>query len=120
MIVWIEIFEQALMNEQFKERFIEIVSKAKGDRSQAQFAHEIGVSSAAVQKWLSGGGFPSSENLEKIAKAAGLSGIDALRNYLKGETGEAQSDAPKAAEEVLPLVQKLDKEQRKRTPCNGN
>ncbi len=63
MIMWIEILEQALMSEQFGERFREIVARAKGDRSQTEFAKELGISSSAVQKWLAGSGFPSAEYL---------------------------------------------------------
>lgn len=100
------------MSNQFAERFQEIVSRAKGDRSQSEFARELGVSSSTVQKWLAGDGFPSSDNLEKIAKAAGLSGVDALRNYLKGEA--ASSKSVMSAEEILLLAKGLSKKQRKR------
>ncbi|MCC5636371.1 helix-turn-helix domain-containing protein [Nostoc sp. CHAB 5844] len=112
--MWLEILEQVLMNRQFGERFREILNRAKGDRSQSELAKLLGVSSSAVQKWLSGNGFPSSDNLEKIAKAAGLSGVDALRNYLKGEEGVAQGDAPLSAEEAFISVRGLSKEERKR------
>ncbi|MEH1786536.1 MAG: helix-turn-helix transcriptional regulator [Nostoc sp.] len=112
--MWLEILEQALMSsEHFGERFQEIVNRAKGDRSQGDFARELGVSPSAVQKWVSGNGFPSSENLEKIAKAAGLSGVDALRAYLKGEPAPSES-SPKSAEEVLLITKHLSKEERKR------
>ncbi|MCC5618830.1 helix-turn-helix domain-containing protein [Nostoc sp. CHAB 5836] len=100
------------MSEQFGERFREIVDRAKGDRSQSALARELGVSSSTVQKWLSGNGFPSSENMDKIAKKAGLSGIDALRSYLKGEA-ESSADTM-SPEEIFLLSKKLSKEQRKR------
>ncbi len=100
------------MSDQFAGRFQEIVNRAKGDRSQSEFARELGVSSSTVQKWLAGNGFPSSDNLEKIAKSAGLSGVDALRNYLKGEVATAKS--PMSPEEILLLAKGLSKKQRKR------
>jgi transcriptional regulator with XRE-family HTH domain len=102
-----------LMSGENRERLIEIITRAKGDRSQGELAAELGVSSSAVQKWLSGAGFPSSDNLEKIAKAAGLSGLDALRAYLRGVEGD-QKEHSKVAEEILPIVQQMDKEERKR------
>lgn len=102
------------MSDQFTEHFQEIVNRAKGDRSQSEFARELGVSSSTVQKWLAGNGFPSSDNLEKIAKAAGLSGVDALRNYLKGERSGDFAQNPISAEEILLLTKELSKEQRKR------
>jgi transcriptional regulator with XRE-family HTH domain len=111
-MMWMEIFEQVLMSDQFGERFQEIVSRAKGNCSQGEFARELGVSSSTVQKWLAGNGFPSSDNLEKIAKAAGLSGVDALRNYLKGEVTTTKS--PMSTEEILLLAKGLSKKQRKR------
>ncbi|QKQ75567.1 helix-turn-helix transcriptional regulator [Nostoc sp. TCL240-02] len=112
--MWMEIFEQAVMSDQFGERFREIVKRAMGDRSQTAFARELGVSSSTVQKWLAGNGFPSSDNLEKIAKSTGLSGVDALRNYLKGDM-QSDSDArPMSPEEIFLLAKQLTKEQRKR------
>ncbi|NDJ20923.1 helix-turn-helix domain-containing protein [Nostoc sp. B(2019)] len=102
-----------MSNDQFGERFREIVNRAKGDRSQTEFARELGVSSSAVQKWLAGNGFPSSENMDKIAKKAGLSGIDSLRSYLKGEAASSSTDAL-SPEEIFLLSKKLNKEQRKR------
>ncbi|MEH1790349.1 MAG: helix-turn-helix transcriptional regulator [Nostoc sp.] len=108
-----EIFEQVLMSDQFGERFREIVKRAMGDRSQSEFARELGVSSSAVQKWLAGNGYPSSDNMDKIAKAADLSG-DALRGYLKGEEVASNCDEHISPEEIFLLAKKLTKEQRKR------
>ncbi|MEH1808531.1 helix-turn-helix transcriptional regulator [Nostoc sp.] len=102
------------MSDQFGERFREIVKRAMGDRSQTAFARELGVSSSTVQKWMAGNGYPSSENMDKIAKKAGLSG-DALRSYLRGE--EIASDSGETArspEEIFLLAKRLTKEQRKR------
>ncbi len=103
-----------LMSSENRERLIEVITRAKGDRSQSEFAAELGVSSSAVQKWLSGSGFPSSDNLEKIALAAGLSGLDALRAYLRGAEGEFVKEHPKVAEEILPIIEQMNKEERKR------
>ncbi|MHC5779220.1 MAG: helix-turn-helix domain-containing protein [Nostoc sp.] len=113
--MWMEILQALMDKEQYGERFIEIVTRAKGDLSQTKFARELGVSSSTVQKWLAGNGFPSSENMDKIAKKAGLSGIDALRNYLKGEEVKSDSgDQPISPEEIFLLAKRLTKEQRKR------
>lgn len=115
MIMWMEVFEQVLMSDQFGERFREIVKRAMGDRSQTAFARELGVSSSTVQKWLAGNGYPSSENMAKIALSAGLSGLDALLNYLKGEEVVSDSDEQRTSpEEIFLLVKRLTKEQRKR------
>ena len=112
-MMWMEIFEQALMSDQFAERFKEIVNRAKGDRSQSALARELGVSSSTVQKWLSGNGHPSSENMAKIAKKAGLSGSDALLNYLKGQPESSGADTI-SPQEIFLLTKKLSKVQRKR------
>lgn len=106
--MWMQIFE-LIMSDQFG-RLIEIVQRAKGDRSQAEFAREIGVSPATVQKWLAGNGYPSSENMEKIARVAGLS-LDALHAYLKGEA--RQQNAERSPEEIFLMSKNLSKEQRK-------
>ncbi|MEH1821508.1 MAG: helix-turn-helix transcriptional regulator [Nostoc sp.] len=115
MIMWMEIFEQVLMSDQFEERFQEIVKRAMGDRSQSSLARELGVSSSTVQKWLSGNGHPSSENMAKIAKKAGLSGVDALLSYLKGEeVANDSGEQPISPEEIFLLAKRLTKGQRKR------
>lgn len=114
-MMWMEIFEQVLMSDQFGERFQEIVKRAIGDRSQSAFARDLGVSSSAVQKWLAGNGFPSSDNLEKLAIAAGLSGVDALRSYLRGEEVKSDSDDQSISpEEMFLQSKKMTKKQRKR------
>ncbi|MCC5618831.1 helix-turn-helix domain-containing protein [Nostoc sp. CHAB 5836] len=109
--MWLE-FRQILMDDEARERLAKIANKAKGERSQSQFAMDLGVSLGAVQNWLKGQGMPSAKNLEKIAMAAGMSLEELFSEISGGESEEVYS--PKVAEDVLQLAKKLDKEQRAR------
>lgn len=110
MSMLLEILGLLMMDGDAKKRLAMIVAKAQGERSQRQFAKDLGVSQGTVQNWLGGVGFPSSENLERIAVAAGMT-LEELFNQVKGEESIS---APKVAEDVLQLARQLDKRQRKR------
>ncbi|WP_099067897.1 helix-turn-helix transcriptional regulator [Nostoc linckia] len=107
--MWAEI-ELLAMDDDAKRRLAQILARAQGVRSQRQLAMDLGVALGTVQNWLQGQGFPSSENLEKIAVAAGMS-IEELFNQIKGEN---VSYSPKVAEDVLTIALQLDVEQRRR------
>ncbi|HYX15074.1 MAG TPA: helix-turn-helix transcriptional regulator, partial [Nostoc sp.] len=95
--MWLAI-RQILMDEQARKRLAEIVIQARGERSQSQFAADLGVSLGAVQNWLKGQGMPSAKNLEKIATAAGMS-LEELFTEINGGESE-QVYRPHVAEDV--------------------
>ena len=103
------IIEFLEMDELARQRLIELLMRVQGDRSQRIFAKELGVSTGALQNWLLGR-VPSSENLEKIAAAAGMS-IQELFNQINGES---PAYSPQVAEEVLEVALQLNDEQRRR------
>lgn len=96
------------------QRLSELVKNIRGERTQRQFAKQIGVSFAAVRSWEEGESYPVLENLGKIASACGMT-LEELLAYLKGEI-EAGELAPRAriAEDLLPYVNDLPREERKR------
>ncbi|BBD69557.1 helix-turn-helix domain-containing protein [Nostoc commune NIES-4072] len=109
--MWLEI-RQILMDDQARKRLAEIVIKIRGERSQSQFAMDLGVSLGAVQNWMKGQGMPSAKNLEKIATAAGMN-LEELFSQINGDDPK-EIYSPKVAEEVMQVARKLDIEQRKR------
>lgn len=99
------------MDSAAKKRLAQILIRVQGDRSMRQFAMDLGVSLGTVQNWLQGSGFPSADNLGKIATAAGMS-IEELFNEVRGQ--EKTPYTPKMAEDVLQVALLLDDEQRRR------
>lgn len=97
------------MDEAGRRRLAELVKRLQGDRSQRKFASDLGVSPGALQNWLQGR-VPSSENLENLAIAAGMT-IEELLNEIRGET---TAYTPKVAEDVLQVALQLDNEERRR------
>ncbi|MGL4620524.1 MAG: helix-turn-helix domain-containing protein [Chroococcidiopsis sp.] len=102
------------MDEDKRIRLSEVVKKARGKRTQRQFAKYLGVSFAAVRSWEEQESYPGLPNLEKIAASSGMS-TDDLLAYLKGEItyGEASPKA-KTAEDLLPFVDNLPASERKK------
>ncbi len=105
-----EIYGLLVMDEESRKRLAEILQKAKGERTLRQYAKDLEVSLGAVQNWISGKIFPSSEMLEKIAKSAGIS-LEEFFVQIRGESVKS-FERPQKAEELLSLAQYLDKEQR--------
>lgn len=103
------ITELLAMDEAARQRLVELVKRIQGDRSQRKFASDLGVSTGALQNWLQGR-VPSSENLENLATAAGMT-IEELLNEIRGET---VAYTPRVAEDVLQIALQLDDEQRRR------
>lgn len=73
-----------VVNRESKERLAEIVRKARGQTSQRAFARKLGVSLTAVQGWENAESIPGSENLSKIAAAAGVT-LEELVRHLEGK-----------------------------------
>ena len=99
------------MDDDAKQRLKQILEQVRAERSQRQFARDLGVSLGTVQNWLSGDSFPNSEKLEKVAVAVGMS-LEQLFVYLKG--GATKPGEPRVAEDVLVQAKTLDKEQQVR------
>ena len=106
--IWLIIYG-LLMDDAARGRLKELLLRVQGDRSQRDFAADLGVTPGALQNWLRGR-VPSSENLERIAIAAGLT-IEGLYNEING--GSAVY-VPRVAEDVLQIALQLDREQRRR------
>jgi transcriptional regulator with XRE-family HTH domain len=104
-----KIVEALEMDELARGRLVELLRKVQGDRSQADFAKELKVSTGAYQNWLAGR-IPSTNNMEKIAKAAGMS-IQELHSAINGEP---VAQTFKTANEVLQIALQLDNEQLRR------
>jgi transcriptional regulator with XRE-family HTH domain len=111
-LIWIECYRRTLMDDEAKKRLKEILEEVKAGRSQRQLAHDLGVSLGTVQNWLAGDSFPSSEKLEKIATAVGMT-IEQLFVRLMGEDALKPTE-PKVAEDVLVQAKMLDKAQKVR------
>ncbi|PHK28974.1 hypothetical protein VF14_32670 [Nostoc linckia z18] len=109
--MWLETFEYLLsMDSQAKQRLAELIIEAQGNQSLRKYAMSLGVNPATLKNWIDGQGFPSPENLEKIAKATGFSGIDDLLDYLRGIEREKSAASVK---QILLLAKDLSKEERK-------
>ena len=100
---------ELLMDVEARRRLKKLIERIKGDRSQRQFALDVGVSLGAVQNWLQGR-VPQPENLEKVAIAAGLT----IEELLVEVRGEGATYTPRVAEDVLQIALQLDSEQRRR------
>lgn len=59
------------MNKEDRERLAELVCLCRGNRSQADLAHELGVGQTTVGEWERGR-TPTLENFEKIALKLGM------------------------------------------------
>jgi len=73
------------------ERLASFLAELQGEGSQSMLARRLKVSRSSVNGWLSGTGWPDSENLKKLASLKGWS-VDDLQNYL--DTGEPPTDDP--------------------------
>lgn len=61
------------MDSNAKKRFAEIIKSLRGELTQKQFAHILGVTYGAIQSWEKAEvNNPSSANLAKVANYAGL------------------------------------------------
>ena len=111
---FVDLYFGWLMDEDKRIRLSEVVKKARGDRTQRQFAKYLGVSFAAVRSWEEQESYPGLPNLEKIANASGMI-LEDLLAYLRGEvTAESASPKTRIAEDLLPYVDNLSPNERKK------
>ena len=74
------------MDSNAKRRFAEIIKSLRGDLTQKEFAHILGVTYGAIQAWEKEEvNNPSSANLAKIANYAGLT-FEQLMASVNGES----------------------------------
>lgn len=107
--MWDKILLLVMVDDGARERLVKLIQEVKGDRSERKFAEDLGVSFGAVQGWLKGK-IPRSDNLQKIAVAAGMS----VDEFLAEVRGEGAARTPKVAEEVLQVALQLDKDEQRR------
>lgn len=100
------IYHRWSMSVKIRERLADLIKEAQGDRTQREFALQIGVSQPALQGWLSGDSFPNRINLKKIATVLGVTTDELERLIESGEEGSVDT-----VDEVYELVMKrLDRE----------
>jgi len=79
------------VNDEGKQKLIDIIKQARGDMSQRAFCKFLGVSATAVQMWEKGVKVPDTENLSRIASHAGYT-MEELLSCLEGKPIQAASD----------------------------
>ncbi len=103
------------MNEEAKKRLRDKLMEAQGDRSQREFARNLGVALGTLQIWLRGDSLPMIDKFEKLASALGMS-QEALFSYVvSGDRGKGNFPpaTPTKAEDVrlyasaLPVEEKI-------------
>ncbi len=91
---------------------MEILKQARGNRSQRQFAVDLGLSQAAVQSWEKGESTPGLENLEAIANSLSMT-LQGLLAHLRGDEAQNPPKA-KVAEDVLLIAEYLPNTEKSR------
>ncbi len=100
------------MDKNFRVRLVEAIKRARGDRSQRQFARDLGLSQAAVQSWEKGESIPGLESLEAIAGSLAMT-LEGLLMHLKGDKTD-DKPLPTVAEDVLLVAKYLPDEEKAR------
>lgn len=81
------------MDSNAKRRFAELIKSLRGELTQKEFAHILGVTYGAIQAWENEEvSSPSSSNLAKIANYAGMT-IEQLMAVVNGEADTAINNA---------------------------
>lgn len=81
------------MDSNAKRRFAELIKSLRGELTQKEFAHILGVTYGAIQAWENEEvSNPSSSNLAKIANYAGMT-IEQLMATVNGEADTAINNA---------------------------
>lgn len=101
------------MDAEYRRRLSEEVKRARGTRSQRQFAKALGVSYPAVRSWEECESLPGLENLELIAESLGQS-LEEFLAHLRGEQEPGREKEYRAAEDLLPLLRQLSKAEQAR------
>ncbi|MBO3462874.1 helix-turn-helix domain-containing protein [Aetokthonos hydrillicola Thurmond2011] len=110
-VEWLNFFSVLLMDTEVRRRLAEIIKKARGKRSQRDFAKALGVSQAAVLSWEKMESFPGTDSMKAIATSVSMS-LDELLLYLEGETAQVNRvPAPKVAEDALSFIEHLNREE---------
>lgn len=94
------------MDAHKKEKLALFIKKTRGNISQRQFAKKVGVSFYAVNQWEAGASSPSSENMQKLAQACGLT-VDEIYKEVGEEIPEKMPEEYKQAEDVFFLARQL-------------
>ena len=89
-----------------KDRLSKLLKKTRGAISQREFSKRIGISLAALQGWEDARALPSTENLEKIAIACGMTFVD-LSEYLNGR----DYDQDNSVDYLISRINTLGKEE---------
>lgn len=106
LAIWL--IRRVLMDRFARQRLREVLKRVQGDRSVRQFAIDLDVALGTMQNWLQGTGLPSTRNLEKIARSAGMS-VQELHDELVGNKNTPPE--PKSPRDVFQVaVRNLDDE----------
>lgn len=73
---------QTTVKIESRERLAKIVRNTRGEQTQRAYAKKLNVSYAAIQDWEKAKTIPGTDNLEKIARSAGLT-LQELIEYLE-------------------------------------
>ena len=99
------------MDAKARKRLVVAIKKARGGRSQRQFAIDLNVSYGAVQAWERGDSVPGVESLQAIATSLGQS-LDELLTYTQGASPEDLKHL--VAEDVLVRANQLSEDEQGR------
>lgn len=99
------------MDAEARKRLVVAIKKARGRRSQRQFATDLNVSYGAVQAWERGDSVPGVESLQAIAISLGQT-LDELLAYAQGASPEELKHF--VAEDVLIRAEQLSQEEQGR------
>lgn len=93
------------MDSNAKRRFAEIIKSLRGELTQKEFAHILGVTYGAIQAWEKAEvSNPSSANLAKVANYAGLSFEQLMANV----NGESVPEIQRAVNPLYVVTQLKD------------
>ncbi|MEG4907097.1 helix-turn-helix transcriptional regulator [Microcoleus sp. F8-C4] len=71
------------MHVEAREKFAEIISQMRGERSYRSFAKFLGVSHPTIKAWENLEGIPDKESLERVASLRGES-LEEFQKFLEG------------------------------------
>lgn len=106
----LDLFCDCLMDAEIRQRLSEVIKKARGSRSQRQFAKALGVSYGAVRSWEECESLPGLESMEAIAQTLGYSLEDFIA-HIRGANNASKPPRPRRAEDALYLIEDLPQEE---------
>lgn len=93
-------------------RLSALIKHLRGDRSQRDYAGDLGISYGTVRAWEEGESFPSTKYAQILARASNQT-LDELMYYL--QSGKPFDKTPtRKAEDLLPAVNELSYEEQLR------